>query len=228
MKIDIWSDIACPWCTVGRQNLKRALADFDGEVEIRWRSFELDPGAAPVKTGDYATLLAAKYSMPVAKAQGWLQDMRDRGEPMGLSFDFDALQAGNTFLAHQLLHFASKHDLQDAMKARLFDAYFAEGRLMSDLETLVELAAEVGLEADTVREVLTDERYGPEVRSDEQLASQLGIRGVPFFVIDQKYALNGAQPPEVLLQALTQAVAEADASEPVGEAEACGPDGCAV
>ena len=226
MIVDVWSDIACPWCTVGRQHLLKALEEFEGDVELRWRSFELNPSAPAAVHGDYAQQLADKYGMPVEKARGWMDEMQERAAPFDLEFDWKTLKAGNTFKAHQVLHLATQHGLQDALKSRLFNAYFSEGALMSDDDTLVTLCVEVGLDEAEVRDALAKETFASEVRGDQQLAQQLGVSGVPFFVFDRRVAVNGAQPPEVLLQALRQTL---ETAEPKAEsAPVCGPDGCAI
>ncbi len=144
-----------------------------------------------------------------------------RGRALGLPFDFSTLRPGNTFDAHRLLHLALEHDLQDALKGRLFRAYFGEGAAVGEPEVLVALATEIGLPEAEVRDVLASDRFADAVRSDEQAARQLGVTGVPFFVIDRRYGVSGAQPPEVLLQCLQEAA-------PAPDAPACGPDGCPI
>jgi len=229
VQIDIWSDVACPWCAVGRAHLAQALQGLPqaDAVTIRWRSFELDPHAPAVREGDYVQRLADKYGMPRDRADQMVQQMQARGQALGLGFDFTHIQPGNTFDAHRLLHLAHERGYQDQLKQALFQAYFADGVAIGRADELVAVAASVGLDEAEVREVLSSDRYADAVRADERAAAQLQIRGVPFFVIDQRYALSGAQPPEVLRQALTEAAADAARTEG-GEAAACGPDGCAV
>jgi len=226
MEIDIWSDVACPWCAVGRAHLEQALGTFRTlpdapEVTVRWRSFELDPSAPAVREGDYVQRLASKYGMPRERAAQMVGEMEARGRALGLPFDFSDMHPGNTFDAHRLLHLALEHGVQDALKKRFFDAYFGEGAAVGNPEVLVPLAVEVGLDEATVREVLDSDRFADAVRADELAARQLGVTGVPFFVIDRQYGISGAQPPEVLLQCLQQAGA-------VQPAAACGPDGCPI
>ncbi len=226
MEIDIWSDVACPWCAVGRAHLQQALdtfrADPDApEITVRWRSFELDPGAPRVREGDYVQRLADKYGMPRVQADRMIREMEARGRALGLPFDFSEMRPGNTFDAHRLLHLAHERGLQDALKERLFRSYFGEGGAVGEPEVLVRLAVEVGLDEAEVREVLATDRYARDVRADELAAQQMQVRGVPFFVIDRRYGISGAQPPEVLLQCLREA-------RPAPAAEVCGPDGCAV
>jgi len=234
LRIDIWSDIACPWCYVGKRRLEAALATFPhrSDVEVVWRAFELDPSAphaaAPAAGASYAERLARKYGKRVADAEAMIQHLVSVAAADGLEFRFDRIRPGNTFDAHRLVHLAHERGVQDAVKERLLRAYMTEGEAMSDPATLLRLAAEAGLDPDEVSAVLGSDRYAREVRADEEEAATLGIRGVPFFVIG-RYAVSGAQPAEVLLRALEQAWGEVSAAAKPAFAEgaACGPDGCA-
>lgn len=220
LRLDIWSDLACPWCYVGKRRLEKALAQFEHKdaVQIRWRSYELDPSAPPLQEGSYVERLARKYRMPVAKGEAMLASMTETAAAEGISMRFDQIRAGNTFDAHRLLQFAGERGLQGALKERLVRAYFSEGAALADLETLVRLGVEVGLQGDECRAVLTTERYGDDVRADEKLAKELQINGVPFFVMgDGEVAVYGAQPAEEMLQALREAWAAITAPRP-GEA----------
>lgn len=210
MKIEIWSDIACPWCFVGKRRFETALADFAHreELDIVWRSFELDPNAPPRQDRPHAELLASKYRMTTEKAQGMLDGMTATGAAEGIDFRFDRATSGNTFDAHRLIHFAASHDKRAAMVERLFSAYFSEGQAMSDHDTLVRLATEVGLDADETRTMLAGTSFADAVRADELRASQFGISGVPFFAIDEKYGISGAQPAAAITAALTEAWSE--------------------
>ncbi|MDN5860059.1 MAG: DsbA family oxidoreductase [Pseudonocardia sp.] len=207
MKIEIWSDVVCPWCAIGRARLTKALAAFAqrGEVDVRWRSFQLDPAAPHELTGDLADHLARKYAITRAEAEAMNRQLTDLAAAEGLEFRFDRTRRGNTFDAHRVLHLAADHGVQDAMKDRLFRAYFTEGCHIADHELLVRLGAEVGLDAGEVRDVLAGDRYAAAVRADQEQARAFGIGGVPFFVIDRRYGLNGAQPVEVVAAALEQA-----------------------
>jgi predicted DsbA family dithiol-disulfide isomerase len=228
MLVEIWSDVACPWCYVGKRRFEQAIAGFEhrDEVQLTWRSFELDPSAPPVIEGDRAARIAAKYGTTVERAREMEQRMVDTAAAEGLSFRFDIARSGTTFDAHRLVHLAAEHDLADAMKERLLRAYFSEGELISDHETLVRLAGEVGLDRDEVRATLGGERYAAEVRDDEQTAAVLGITAVPTFVIDRAFGVSGAQPPAELLAFLRQGWASR-ASEPVlATGDACAADGC--
>ncbi len=207
MHIEIWSDIACPWCYVGKRRLQTALEGFEHRdaISVTWRSFELDPGAPAQRQGDGATHLAEKYAVSRDEALAMQQRMTDVAASEGLAFRFDIARGGTTFDAHRVLHLAAAHGLQDAMKERVMRAYLCEGELISDHAVLRRLALEVGLAEQEVDDVLDGDRYAADVRSDERDATTLGIRSVPFFVVDRKVGASGAQPPEALLELLREA-----------------------
>jgi len=232
VQVEIWSDVVCPWCHIGKRRFEAALADFEhaDEVAVTWRSFELDPAADSGTTpADYAARLAAKYGTSRAQAQEMLDSMTAAAAAERLDFHFERAVPANTFDAHQVIHLAAVRGVQDAVKERLLTAYFSEGEAVGDREVLIRLAAESGLDADEVRGALAEQTYADTVRADEAEARALGISGVPFFVLDRRYGVNGAQPPEQLLEALRQAWAEAHPLQSVGVGgAACGPDGCAV
>jgi predicted DsbA family dithiol-disulfide isomerase len=204
--VEIWSDVACPWCYIGKRRFEAALEQFEhrDDVKVTWRSFELDPGAPHERTGDRAERLAEKYGMTVQQAREAEERLTAEAAGEELPFRFDIARGGNTFDAHRLVHLAEVHDLQDAMKERLLRAYFTEGELISDEDTLVRLAGEVGLEEQEVRELFAGDRYADEVREDERTAGELGISAVPTFVVDRKLGASGAQPPEALLDLLRE------------------------
>jgi predicted DsbA family dithiol-disulfide isomerase len=226
--VEIWSDIACPWCYIGKRRFEAALASFDQRADVRvtWRSFELDPHAPPEREGDRAAHLAEKYGTTRKEALTMQDTMRDVAAGEGLDFRFDRARAGNTFDAHRLVHHAARHDLQDAMKERLLRAYLSEGELMSDRAVLARLASEVGLAADEARDVLAGDRYAAEVREDERTAVSLGISAVPFFVVDRELGAAGAHPPEVLGGLLEQGWTRRSPLSVVAQGEICGVDGC--
>ena len=228
MHVEIWSDIACPWCYVGKRRFEGALAGFEhrDDVTVTWRSFELDPAAPRERELDGAPHLAEKYGTTREKALEMHAQMTDVAAGEGLDFRFDLARGGNTFDAHRLIHLAAAHGAQDAMKERLMRAYLTEGEAIGDPETLERLAVEAGLPAEEVREVLSGDRYAADVREDERTAAALGIHAVPFFVVDRAMGAAGAQPPEVLGELLHRGW-EARAPIPVVTGgEACGPDGC--
>ncbi|MDP9435733.1 MAG: DsbA family oxidoreductase [Actinomycetota bacterium] len=234
MKVEIWSDVVCPWCYIGKRRFERALAQFPGRdaVELVWRSFELDPSAPPSTRlrGDYGDRLATKYGVTRAQAQQMLDTMTASAAAEGLHFDFGIATGGNTFDAHRLLHLARERGLQDPLKERLDRATFGEGLSVSDAEALVPLAVEVGLDEAEVREVLGSGRYADAVRADEAQAVAYRISGVPFFVVDGRYGISGAQPSELIAEVLQKAWESSPLSVVGGRTAApgCAGDACAV
>jgi predicted DsbA family dithiol-disulfide isomerase len=226
--VEIWSDIACPWCYVGKRRFEAALAGFEhrDDVQVTWRSFELDPAAPAERPRSGAEHLAEKYRTSLDDARAMHDRMTAVAATEGLDFDFERARGGNTFDAHRLLHLAAEHGAQDAMKERLMRAYLTEGELMSDAATLERLAGEVGLPAAEVRELLAGDRFAAEVREDERTGAALGITGVPFFVVDRAFGASGAQPPEVLGELLRRAWEARPALDVVTTGESCGVDGC--
>jgi predicted DsbA family dithiol-disulfide isomerase len=202
LTVEVWSDVVCPWCYVGKRRIEKAAEAFPHDVQIVWRSFELDPHAAPERDGSSAEHLASKYGMSVEQAEASNAQMTELAASEGLEYHLDRTRGGNSFDAHRLIHLAAEHGLQDAMKERLMRAYFTEGEAIGDRETLIRLAAELNLDA---RETLESDAYADVVRADEQLALRIGIQGVPFFVLDRRYGVSGAQPSELLLEALNKA-----------------------
>jgi predicted DsbA family dithiol-disulfide isomerase len=207
VKVEIWSDVVCPWCYVGKRHFEEALSRFPhrDEVSVEWRSFELDPTSPPVVGMTMSQILQRKYGMSPEQADQANAKMTALASGVGLEYHLDRVQAGNTFDAHRLIHLAASHDLGDAMKERLLAAYFTEGRAIGDRSTLAALAVEVGLDPTEVAQVLEGDEFAADVRNDEARAVALGASGVPFFVIDEAYGVSGAQPVEVLAGALDQA-----------------------
>ena len=235
MRVEIWSDIACPWCYVGKARFEKALRDFPyrDDVEVVHRSFELDPGRAQGDVQPVITMLTKKYGMSAAQAEAGEDNLGAQAAAEGLDYRTRGRDHGSTFDMHRLLHFAKEHNRQEQLLDLLYRANFAEERsVFDDDERLVELAVAAGLETAAVRAVLADaEAYADDVRADEREAAQLGASGVPFFVLDRAYGVSGAQPAEVFAQALTQAYGDRPPLEIVDggeDADACGPDGCAV
>lgn len=233
LALDIWSDIACPWCYIGKRHLEQALATFEhaADVEIHWRAFELDPSAPRVRdrSQSYAERIAKKYGVSTAQGQQMIDRVVGAGAKAGLPFRYDLVTPGNTFDAHRLLHWAHGLGKQGALKERMLRGYMIEGVAIGDRDALYALVADVGLDPAEARTVLETGRYNDEVRADEDLAKELGISGVPFFVMANKIGVSGAQPAEVLRQALEKAWAEhvaTPAIEAFAEGAACGPEGC--
>lgn len=232
LRVDVWSDIACPWCYVGKRHLEQALQRFPhrDDVEIVWRAFELDPSAPRVRDESqrYVERLARKYGMQPPQAQVMLDRMVDTAAKDGLELRFDHIRPGNTFDAHRLLHLARERGVQGALEERLLRAYLTEGDAIGDRDVLATLAREAGIDERAARDVLVGDRYAAEVRRDEAVARELGINGVPFFVIGGRLGIPGAQPADVLLGALERAWSELAGSGPESFAQGavCDPDGC--
>ena len=201
MQVEIWSDVVCPWCYLGKRRFEQALTQFEhrDDVEVVWRSFELDPNAGPSSSLPPAERLAAKYGMSVEDAAASHERLTGLAAEDGLEYHLDRTRGGNTFDAHRLIQLGKAGGIQDAVKERLMRAYFTEGECIDDHETLVRLADEVGLDA---RATLASDDYADAVREDEELARRIGINGVPFFVLGRRYGVSGAQTPDVLLEAL--------------------------
>jgi len=212
LQVQVWSDIACPWCYVGKRRLATALAAFThrDDANVRWRAFELDPTAPRVRDegGPYAERLARKYGMSRVEADERLRHLTDVAAAEGLRIAFDSIRPGNTFDAHRLIAFARTRGLEDAAKERLMRAYFTEGRSVGDRGVLAELGEEVGIPGADVADVLAGDAFSVDVRVDEKLARDRGISGVPFFVVGERLAVSGAQPASVLAAALERAWAE--------------------
>lgn len=207
MHVEIWSDIACPWCYVGKRRFEQALGDFEhrDRVDVVWRSFQLDPAAPPERQGNYRDMLARKYGRPPEQAQAMLDEMTEMGAAEGLKLRFDLIRPGNTMDGHRILHLAATEGKQHEMKERLMRAYLCEGELISDHPTLARLADEVGLPADRVEEVLGSREFADRIEAELDLGVDFGISGVPFFVLERKMGGAGAQPVEVFGQLLQKA-----------------------
>jgi predicted DsbA family dithiol-disulfide isomerase len=204
MKVEIWSDVVCPWCYIGKRRFETALGRFDhrGEVDVEYRSFELNPSAKPEEQGNLEEALARKYGVTREQARAMNARVEDAAAGEGLQYRLDIARRGNTFDAHRLIHLAATQGLQAAIKERLMAAYFVDGLPIGDRDTLVELASQVGVDSERARATLDSEEFAEDVRADEREATELGITGVPFFVINRRYGVSGAQPPELMLKAL--------------------------
>ncbi|MEM9073469.1 MAG: DsbA family oxidoreductase [Myxococcota bacterium] len=226
LKLEVWSDIACPWCYVGKRRLEGALERFAPGAEIRWRSFELNP-ASPREVDlsvSYAERLASKYRVPKAQADLMIARMTETAAADGLPFRFDIIRPGNTFDAHRLIHLAKDRGLQGEMKESFLRAYLCEGERIGDPETLARIAKDVGLDDDDIQSVLGTDAYAKDVRADEEEAGRIGIQGVPFFLVDRRFGVSGAQPVDTLLSVLERAARER--TPEIIEGAFCGPDGC--
>lgn len=206
MLVEIWSDVMCPFCYLGKRRFARALEAFEhrDDVEVAWKSFQLAPSLRTDPTLRTHEYLAREKGLDVAVARQMNARLADAGRQEGIAYDFDRVVVANTFRAHRLLHFARAEGRQDAMADRLFRAHFGEGRNVDDVETLVELGADAGLDRDAVRRVAAGDEYAGAVRADIEEARALGVDGVPFFVFDRRYAVSGAQDSAIFGQALAR------------------------
>jgi predicted DsbA family dithiol-disulfide isomerase len=235
MEVEIFSDVVCPWCAIGKRRFEAALGGFEhaDEIDVVWRAFELDPHAPARRQGDNADRLAKKYGMTRAQAVAANEKMTATAAAEGLDFHLERARSGNTFDAHRLLHYArfAGPGMQDSFKERLLVGYFNEGAAVGEHDTLLRLAAEVGLDPEQCAEILAGDRYAQEVRADEREALELGVTGVPFFVVDGRFAIPGAQDADTILGVLRRAWTGAHPLEvAVGPSDAghCEGDSCAL
>jgi predicted DsbA family dithiol-disulfide isomerase len=232
MKIEVWSDIMCPWCYIGKRRFERALDQFAeaDKLEVEWKSFQLNPELKTDPSVPIHQYLSQKFGVDTAQALQMNQQVTSVAAGVGLSYQLDRAVLANTFKAHRLLHYAKSMGRQQEVKERLLRAYFTEGKNMDDVSVLAALAAEAGLDEATVKEVLATDAYVDAVRADIRESQQLGIRGVPFFVFDRKYGISGAQETRVFLETLEKSFAEWREDHPeikleTTEGQSCTPDG---
>jgi predicted DsbA family dithiol-disulfide isomerase len=234
MRIEIWSDVVCPWCYIGKRRLEQALSEFPHaeDVEVVWRSFQLDPSAPTEPVETVAESLGRKYGGGPDAGRQMVDRVEAVAAELGMLWRHHESLRVSTVDAHRVLHLALETggpELQGRLKEALLSAYFIDTANVADHDTLVAIAGEVGLDEVRVKEVLSDDEYADAVEADIREAASLGATGVPFYVIDRKYGVSGAQPSEVFTQVLERAWSEAHPQlDLVGGADACGPDGCAV
>jgi len=234
MKIEIWSDVACPWCYIGKRRFETALNAFPHKdsVEVQWRSYQLDPTIPEHYDGTELSYLSDRKGMDPAQVKGMFAHVTEQAAAEGLNYKFDDVVVANSFNAHQLLHLAAAHGKGDDVKEALLSAHFEHGADIGNREALVRIGTDAGLDAAEINRALDTDKYADEVRADFAEARALGVSGVPFFVIDRKYGISGAQPAALFTQALQEAWQEAKPLTMVSagnaDAEACGPDGCAI
>jgi predicted DsbA family dithiol-disulfide isomerase len=221
MKVEVWSDIMCPFCYIGKRNYESALSRFEGkdDIEIEWRSFQLDPTIpknSTVKENVYQ-YLADKKGMTYEQSAKMHERVIQMAKNAGLDYRFDKAVVANSFDAHKLIQLAKTKGLGDAAEERLFHAYFTEGKDFGDHDILVSIGKEIGLGEEEIKSALVSDAYAEKVEEDIQEASEIGVQGVPFFVFDRKYAVSGAQPPEYFLQALDQSFGEWKKNNPVSD-----------
>ena len=229
MKIDIWSDIMCPFCYIGKRRLEQALSGFEhkADVEIIWHSFQLDPDMAALPGKSIHHYLAERKGMSIDRSVQLHDQMTKNALADGLVYNFDKAIIANSFDAHRLIHLAASHGLGGAAKEALLKAYFTDGKNISDHNTLMQIGIEIGLRVIETGEMLNSDLYASEVKEDIEMAQNLGINGVPFFVFDNKYAISGAQPAAVFSDGLQQAWTEYDKDNTLvtSDGDICSPDG---
>jgi predicted DsbA family dithiol-disulfide isomerase len=239
MKVEIWSDIACPWCYIGKRRFEKALAAFPhrDEVEVHWRSFQLDPTLPDHHDGTELDYLVQRKGMSRAQVSQMFDQVTAIAAEEGLHYDFGSVVVANSFAGHELLHLATSRGVGDVVKEALLSAHFEHGEDIGDRDVLVRIGTEAGLDAEEIVRDLAAHTWRDAVVADITAAHQLGIRGVPFFVLDEKYGVSGAQPTELFVQALEQAwresrplvmVQPAAVSGAAADLAVCGPDGCAI
>lgn len=232
MKVEIWSDVMCPFCYIGKNNFEKALEKlpFKDEIEVEWKSFQLDPTLNPGETKTTFEYFKEKKGVPEAQAKQMIEQVSQMGNTAGIRFNFDKAIITNTFSAHKLLHLAKKYKKANEMEEALFIAHFIDGKNIGNRDTLVEIAESLGINTDETRQVLTSEEFDDEVRHDFSEAKNHGISGVPFFILNGKYAVSGAQPAEFFAGALQQTYDETVSPlKNVSENDSsCGTDGCSI
>ena len=208
IKVDIWSDVQCPWCYIGKRKFEAGVAQFGGDVEVEYHSFELAPDTPVDFDGSPADYLAQRKGLPMVQVEEMLERVTGIAKSVGLNYDYDHVHQTNTVISHELIHFAKSKGRQIEMKERLLKAYFVNGEHVGRIPDLVEIAVELGYDRDEVTEALESHRYLPDVKADVALAQEYGIQGVPFFVIDGKYGVSGAQEAEAFANVLAQVKSE--------------------
>jgi protein disulfide-isomerase len=233
LKVQIWSDIMCPFCYIGKRRIEEALQNFEHKeaVEIEWKSYQLDASFIASPEDNMVEHLAEKYRKDKDWAQNMLDNMTQNAKTEGLDFHFEKAILANSFNAHRLLHLAKKYNLANDLEELLFKAYLTEGKNVNDLDTLSKLGIEVGLDSEEITQVLNSDTYGAGVKKDQEEANAIGVQGVPFFVLDNKYAISGAQPASAFLETLEKVWQEGKFEiKPTllntTDGESCGIDGC--
>lgn len=208
IKVDIWSDVQCPWCYIGKRKFEAGAALFGGDIEVEYHSFELSPDTPVDFEGSPVDYLSQRKGLPVAQVEEMLERVNGIAESVGLHYDYDAVHQTNTVISHELLHYAKSRGRQLDMKEALLKSYFVDGGHVGRIEDLADLAAGIGLDRADVVRALTAHEFLADVKADVAQATAYGIQGVPFFVIDGKYGISGAQDPDTFAQALRQALTE--------------------
>ncbi|WBX97338.1 DsbA family oxidoreductase [Chryseobacterium gambrini] len=232
MKVEIWSDVMCPFCYIGKNNFEKALENlpFKDQVEVEWKSFQLDPTLDPKETKTTSEYFKEKKGFPEAQAQQMIAQVKQMGSGAGIDFNFEKALITNTFSAHKLLHLAKKYNKANEMEEALFIAHFVDGKNVGDVETLVNIAGSLGIDREEAQKVLASEEYHQEISSDITEARNNGVSGVPFFVLNGKYAVSGAQPVELFASALQQTYNETvtPLQNLSDNGASCDTDGCEI
>jgi len=231
MNVEIWSDVMCPFCYIGKRKFEKALEQFPhkDDIKIIWKSFQLDPSTVTDPSLNTIENLRLKKGWSKEQAAETIAHVADIAKQVGLDFNFDKAVVANSFDAHRLSHLAKKYNKQNELEEKLFSAYFTEGKNTADHETLLKIALEIGMDKAEVTQLLKGNIFANEVHQDVEQAQQIGVRGVPFFVLNQKYAISGAQESDSFLQALHKAYNETKLVVLSNDdAAVCGPDGCVV
>ncbi|KQT23289.1 disulfide bond formation protein DsbA [Chryseobacterium sp. Leaf405] len=232
MKIEIWSDVMCPFCYIGKNNFEQALEKlpFKDQVEVEWKSFQLDPTLDPEETKTTFEYFKEKKGFPEAQAQQMIGQVKQMGASAGIDFNFEKALITNTFSAHKLLHLAKKYNKSNEMEEALFIAHFIDGKNVGDLETLISLADSLGIDKDEAKNVLASEEFNQEVNQDILEGKNNGVTGVPFFILNGKYAVSGAQPVELFANALQQTYDETvtPLTNISDNGASCDTDGCEI
>lgn len=232
MKIEIWSDVLCPFCYIGKRNFEVALEQFSNikHIEVIWKSYQLDPSIPQIVKEDYQEYLIKRKGMSAEQVSGMLGNITQSAKEIGLDYNFDKARIANSLNAHKLIQFAKTKGLGDQAEERLFLAFFTEGKNIADLNTLTQFGKEIGLDETEVKTAFTDEKYNTLVKQDIAEAQQIGVQGVPFFVLDRKYAVSGAQPSQAFSESLEKAFDEWRKLNPeikldITQGQNCTPDG---
>lgn len=232
MKIEIWSDVMCPFCYIGKRNFEMALADFPDKdkIEVEWKSFQLDPTVPEVATESQEDYLVKRKGMSREQVKGMLANVTEMARQAGLEYHLDKSVMVNSQKAHQLIQFAKTKGLGDEMEEVLFRSFFTDGKNVADLETLKELGKEAGLDEKELESAFTDDQFKYKMNQDIQEARSIGVTGVPFFVFDRKYGVSGAQPPQAFLDTLSKSFTEWRKENPeikleMSQGQSCSTDG---
>jgi len=230
MKVEIWSDVMCPFCYIGKNNFEEALGQlhFKDEVEVEWKSFQLDPTLSTEETQTTFDYFREKKGFPEAQARQMIAQVTEMGKNSGIEFNFNRVLITGTFPAHKLLQLAKKYRKSSEMEEALFTAHFTEGRNVADFDTLTALAVSVGIDKEEAGQVLNSAEFDDKIRRDIQEARDHGVSGVPFFILDGKYAVSGAQPAEAFREALIQTYDETAIAGEEGTDNSCSTDGCSI